>query len=162
MRVLTRLFLVIGAPLLLATLAAEAFVRIRTEYLTPDILRERSLSYAPAVFSRHVLTAEARESPGPEPGLTYRVNQHGYRGEEFSWEKPAGATRVLIYGGSTVFDIKANHGEDWPRLVQELLRTHGLTSAEVINAGVPGHASFDSFGRFFAEGHQLRPDVVVL
>jgi hypothetical protein len=157
-----RAFIAVGLPVALALLAGEAAVRVRSEYLTPEILQARSLSYEPAVFARHVLTPEIRELTGPRPGQTYRINRRGYRGPDFEWEKPPGVTRVIVYGGSTVFDIDGREGEDWPHLVERELRRRGFPAVEVINAGIPGHASFESVGRFFAEGHLLRPDFVVL
>ena len=90
------------------------------------------------------------------------MNSLGYRGPEFQAEKPDGVFRVMIFGGSAVFDQEATLNEDWPRRVEGILRDRGLGSVEVINAGIPGHASFDSFGRLFAEGHRFEPDMVVL
>ena len=60
-----------------------------------------------------------------------------------------------------MFDVTSIE-RDWPHRVERILREAGHPEVEVINAGIPGHASFDSFGRLFAEGHVLDPDYVVL
>jgi hypothetical protein len=67
----------------------------------------------------------------------------------------------MIYGGSQVFS--AGTGSlSWPERVENQLHEAGLENVQVINAGTPGHASFDSLGRFFSFGHFLNPDIVVL
>ena len=67
-----------------------------------------------------------------------------------------------VYGGSSVFDIAAPEEKDWPHQVQGLLREKGFSQVEVINAGIPGHATLDCLGRFLTEGHLFQPDYVVL
>lgn len=119
-----------------------------------------SFRYEGAVFARSVLARQALVARDGD--VTYPVNSHGYRGKEFEFEKPAGVVRVIVYGGSSVFDLAAPDHGDWPALVETILHSNGLAQVEVINAGIPGHATFDAFGRFYAEGHLLRPDYVVL
>ncbi|MBF0447574.1 MAG: hypothetical protein HQL67_05175 [Magnetococcales bacterium] len=94
--------------------------------------------------------------------LTYHINSLGYRGPEFDPEKPDGTFRIIIYGGSQVFNGEMTEGEDWPRQIEKKIRAAGYANVEVINAGIPGHASFDSVGRLFMEGHRFNPDIVVL
>lgn len=95
-------------------------------------------------------------------GSKYRINARGYRGPDFQVPKPPGVFRIVFYGGSSVFDIGASEGEDWPHQVEKRLYEKGLKQVEIINAGVPGHSSYDSMGSLFAEGHLWQPDVVVL
>ena len=148
-------------------LAAEIYVRKTSVYgyVTPEIGRERSLQYSPAIFARHTFPQKEQNAYGGKTvydNLTYHINTRGYRGPEFAVPKPAGTIRIIIYGGSQVFDTTNSEGRDWPRRVESLLRQNGFPQVEVINAGTPGHASFDSVGRLFAEGHALEPDYVVL
>lgn len=119
----------------------------------PAVVYERS------VFARHVLPARPHWVKGNH---LFVINEKGYRGKNFPWRKPAGERRVVIYGGSAVFDILSDEGRDWPARVQARLAGRGRDDVRVINAGVPGHASFDSLGRLLAEGHRLEPDIVVL
>src|SRR5262245_64979309 len=118
------------------------------------------LEYVPSVFARHALAA--REKVVTADGLNIHINEHGYRGRRFSAAKPTGTVRVMVYGGSSVFDADSPEPDDWPHRAERLLRESGYHGVEVINAGIPGHASFDAVGRLFAEGHTFAPDYVVL
>jgi lysophospholipase L1-like esterase len=90
------------------------------------------------------------------------VNSRGYRAPEFSVPKPKGVVRVVVLGGSAAFDIYAPAGADWPRQVEALVRQRGYPSVEIINAGVPGHATWDVLGRLYSEVWLLEPDLVVI
>src|SRR5262245_44067511 len=122
--------------------------------------RQRALRYAESAVSRHALAAEPLEVDAGRD-LHYRITDKGYRGDDFEWQKPQGTVRILVYGGSSVFDIYQGEGRDWPARVERAL-TEGGIAAEVINAGVPGHTSLDSLGLLLAEGHRLDPDYVLL
>lgn len=128
-------------------------------YATPDTLRRATLQYGAVVYARHALPQMEQQSANRIP---FRVNRRGYRGPDFVVPKPAGTIRIVILGGSQVFDILAPEGADWPRLVEQRLRTRGFPAAEVINAGVPGHASSDSLGRLFTEVWMFEPDFILL
>ncbi|MCA1817655.1 MAG: GDSL-type esterase/lipase family protein [Acidobacteria bacterium] len=148
----------------LALSATELIVRRTSRrYPTPAALRDRTLEYAPALFARHVfprkeLRANNEDENNP---VEYYINGKGYRGRDFSAAKPAGAIRIIFYGGSATFDVNLPEGRDWPHRVESILRENGYPQVEVINAGAPGHASWDSFGRLFSEGHLFSPDYVV-
>ena len=153
--------------LVLALVAAEIFVRQTSKlgYVTPEIIRQRSLQYEPSLFARHVFPQRAQTAYGGETfgeGRVYSINSRGYRGPEFTVPKPVGVIRIIIYGGSQVFDVNAANDNDWPRRIEKSLRQQGFPNVEVINAGTPGHASWDSAGKLFAEGHTFSPDYVVL
>ncbi len=144
-------------------LAGEIYFRYFSDagYVTPEILKKRSLHYIPSMFSKAVFPQEAFVAEGWKK-IQYRINSLGYRGEEFSADKPAGVIRIIIYGGSAAFDLGAEEGQDWPHQVQAMLREQGFGGVEVINAGIPNHASWDAVGRLFSEGHLFSPDIVVL
>lgn len=145
-----------------AFVLAEIYVRMFEDYVVPPPWQaERSLAYAPAVFARHVFPAEL-QTKSEIPNIVYRINSLGYRGEDFAFEKPEGTLRIIFYGGSSVFDPWCTEGEDWPHQVGANLRAAGFVNVETINAGIPGHATFDAVGRLFTEGYLLRPDYVVL
>ncbi|MBZ0166751.1 MAG: SGNH/GDSL hydrolase family protein [Candidatus Omnitrophica bacterium] len=157
------------AVLVLTMVFGEVYVRAfhKVDDITPALLKERSLDYEPSVFARHVF-------PQKEQAVThrgwlaantpreYRINALGYRGVDFSADKPKGTVRIMIYGGSHVFDPGASNGEDWPSRIEQAFHTDGRKDVHVINAGIPGHASFDSAGRYLAEGHHFQPDYVIL
>jgi len=144
--------------ILVAILLGEAQTRFAKEYVTPEIIKEKSLQYAPSLFSRHVfpLKKQIIEKRG------WLINSKGYRGDDFTQKKNDGTIRVIVYGGSAAFDIKVPNEKDWPSRLGRLLKEKGVSNIEVINAGIPGHATFDSFGRLFSEGHIFEPDYVIL
>ena len=145
-----------------AFVLAEIYVRMFEDYVvSPPWQAERSLAYAPAVFARHVFPPEL-QTKSEIPNIVYRINAQGYRGADFAFDKPAGTLRIIFYGGSSVFDPWCTEGEDWPHQVGTNLRAAGFVNVEAINAGIPGHATFDAVGRLFTEGHLLKPDIVVL
>lgn len=151
---------------LLALSIAELYVRRTSKlgYVTPEILKDRSVQYVPSLFARHVFPQKdlrAFGGEGPNGSIFYHINEKGYRGHNFELKKPAGKIRIIFYGGSNVFDIWMPDDEDWPHRVERILNENGFPQVEIINAGVPGHASFDSFGRLWSEGHIFGPDYVV-
>jgi lysophospholipase L1-like esterase len=150
--------IIIILAMLIAFLLGEAYIRLTREYITPGIIRARSLQYSPSLFARHVFPLN--EQILDERG--WSINAKGYRGKDFHRKKDDGTIRVIVYGGSAVFDQNLPNGKDWPYRFEHLLKEKGITNIEVINAGIPGHASFDSFGRLFAEGHIFEPDYVIL
>lgn len=92
---------------------------------------------------------------------TLEINAHGFRGDHFSLNKPDSEVRVIVYGGSQVFDHTGT-APGWPDLAEKKLSKKGYRNIEIINAGVSGHASFDSFGKLFSNDHYLNPDYVFL
>jgi len=163
-------FILIGIALstLFVFASAEALVRTFLRYNTPHTVREHSVQYIPSVFSRARLKPNQVVKPqmawGVRPGaeradLTYRINEFGYRGPSFLIPKPKGIQRIVVLGGSAVFDLNAN---DWPHLLEHFLKARGHNNVEVINAGVPGGASFDSLGRLYSEIWTLEPDYVLV
>src|SRR5437773_5824116 len=164
---LLTMFLILAVPLS----AAELFVRIVYRYNSPDSVKRNSLQYVATVFSRHMpkpnQTIEVDEAWGVEPNelpthRVYRINSLGYRGRPFPARKETGERRIVVLGGSSVFDPAATEGRDWPHLVEEKLRKKGLQGVEVLNAGVPGHATPDMVGRLYSQIWTLEPDYVLV
>ena len=159
------LFYVLAVALVVVPVlgVTEIYLRFfsRAGTITPEILRNRSLQYVSTLVSKPVFDQREMRVRGWDD-LEYRINAKGYRGRDFEVPKPEGTVRVVVYGGSAVFDLGAAEGDDWPHRVERLLREHGHPEVEVINAGIPNHASWDAVGRLFAEGHTFDPDYVVL
>lgn len=152
-----------GFLLLLGELGVRLFVK--NGDITPEVLKNRSVQYEPVIFARHAFKQEARlvNNPfGKKKKLYWEINEKGYRGPNFEVPKPEGITRLVIFGGSSVFDTKSTKGEDWPHRVEAKLRESGFTNVEVINAGVIGHTALESVGRLFAEGFVFQPDYVLI
>lgn len=123
--------------------------------ITPAILQSRSVQYDPAIFARYVFKQEARTVEhifGSKKGVVWEINQQGYRGHNFETKKPDGVIRIVVYGGSAVFDMMVSEGKDWPHQVERKLRESGFPNVEIINAGIMGHTALESVGRLFTEG----------
>ena len=122
-------FLILAGLILSVTLlGAEVLTRILRPYHTPDTVRAASLVYVPSIFARKLLA--------PRKGLVaklhsggqtkFYINEAGYRGSSFPVRKPHGERRIVIVGGSAVFDPFATdeNGQEpthWPSLVERAL-----------------------------------------
>lgn len=175
-----RLFSIITAALSLSVIliSGEMLVRFFLPFNTPDTLRRRSLQYIPSIFSRNLLkpmqmveadssTARSAKEKDGGPHKGYFINTAGYRGPDFAITKPKGITRIVIVGGSSAFDVNSKdsndrEGTDWPHFAERLLKKKGFENIELINAGIPGHASFDSLGRLYSQLWIYEPDYVLL
>ncbi|HET8945725.1 MAG TPA: GDSL-type esterase/lipase family protein [Candidatus Polarisedimenticolia bacterium] len=168
-----RLFALVAVAcgVLFGLVVAEIAVRWTLRYNTPSTVRAHSLQYLPTVYARHRLApgqdfdaglAWGAPAKGAPPGPHIVINERGLRGAPIAVPKPAGTIRVVVLGGSLVFDIHADDGQDWPHLASARLRELGHPEVEVINAGVPGHASADALGRLTTQIWMLQPDVVLL
>ncbi len=168
-----RVFLLLMILIVLSVpfLATEAFVRIIYGKNSPDTVRKNSLQYVATIFARHMLKPHQKvrveEAWGLRPGevrpdTEYRINALGYRGRSLEGPRRKNTSRIVILGGSAVFDPGATEGMDWPHRVEEKLREMGHEEAEVLNAGVPGHATFDSLGRLYSQIWTLEPDYVLV
>ena len=163
---------------LLFFILGEILVRFVLPFNTPDTVKRYSLPYVGSIFARHRLKplgrmvendsdkALGKKKDNDDSGSRWFINDAGYRGPNFSRYKPEGIIRIIVVGGSTVFDgnardPSADETRDWPHLIERFLRDKGH-NAEVINAGIPGHASFDALGRLYSQLWIYQPDYVLL
>ena len=159
-RILTAAFIL---TFLMPPLLAEIYIRLFSPagYMTPEILRKNSLEYLPA-DPVAIFPDKVQDLRGASHHDKFYINSKGYRGREFDFKKPPGTTRIVFYGGSTVFDVNVNEPDDWPHRVEALLRQKGLSKIEAINAGIPGLNSLNAVQYLLTEGFWLQPDYVVL
>ncbi len=89
------------------------------------------------------------------------INEHGFRGRDFTISKPPGLIRVVTLGASSTFGYHARDDDTYPRYIEELLSQEcPHRRFEVINLGVPHLDSEQILALFLAEGLALEPDVV--
>jgi lysophospholipase L1-like esterase len=158
--------LLIGCVSICLTTAAalaigEIYLRLARDYITPDTLRAKSVEYEATLFARHAFPRMVQKKNGGPSGY-FEVNERGYRGRSFEVPKPRGLVRVVVLGGSSAWDAFAREGRDWPRLAEGYLRARGHSRVEVINAAIPGHATFDSLGLLYSEIWMFEPDYVLI
>lgn len=97
------------------------------------------------------------------------INSLGYRGPEFTREKPPGTFRILFVGDSYIFGYGLDDNDVAARKLEEKLRARlasakngGSRKIEVINAGFHGSspAQYELYLR--KEGYDLAPDLILL
>jgi len=77
------------------------------------------------------------------PADVYDINSKGFRGQEFSSDKPNNTYRIVTIGGSTTFGIGVTDENTWPVILEKKLHSINLDkNIEVINAGIPAIGSF--------------------
>ena len=90
------------------------------------------------------------------------INSRGFRGKDFSTEKPAGVLRVLTLGASSTFGFYNRDKETYPYLLEQRLnaRCHGSKRFEVINFAIPDARADEIRAMLVAEGIALDPDII--
>lgn len=90
-----------------------------------------------------------------------KINSHGFRDRERTYDTPAGMRRVLLLGDSMTEAMQVPLADTFATLVESELRGRGLP-VEVLNAGVAGYGPDNTLLFFRAEGVRYGADVVVL
>ncbi|MEM9703928.1 MAG: hypothetical protein AAF907_15930, partial [Planctomycetota bacterium] len=165
-------------PLLLAAgLRPASLVAVELGFRTADSYRGGALSRPPCPVNEAVPCPVARHalSPfgtvvglDPDHGTEHRVslNSLGLRGGELLTPKPDGLRRVLLLGDEAALAVGLDEAETFAgRLVSSLSaaasRATPGTSAEVVNAAVPGDCPLLSVLRL-RRLVAVQPDLVLL
>lgn len=101
------------------------------------------------------------------PNATMRsnpdVNSTGFRGRELEIPKPRGTLRVACLGGSTTFTTNVNNQTTYPVQLEAVLRQRAPElRVEVLNAGIPGYTTAESFMNLAMKVLDYEPDLVVV
>ena len=156
-KVLFSAVLVLGALLLCeAALRVRAYIRYGTLGMS---VRDPMIHFD-----------EAADLFVPTPGyriqgnqVNISINSLGFRGDEFTREKPHNTVRIAVLGASTTFnaEVSSNHAT-WPHRLQETLRAaHPGLGIEVINASLGGYVSSDNLKSLRHRVLPLEPDLVI-
>jgi len=93
----------------------------------------------------------------------YQTNDYGFRNPEpLIQPKPAGAWRLIAYGGSTTFCYDLGDAETWPARLEGLLRQTHHPSDQVLNAGAIAWSLGHAFARARKDIPALAPDLVLI
>jgi len=100
---------------------------------------------------------------GYSAGVKVRINSAGWRGKEFTPQKPAGTVRIIGVGDSYTFGKAIEEEDTYLVQLENLLNQEGGKQVESINTGHDGTNTFQEF-RYFKERDMLslNPDVVIL
>ena len=90
------------------------------------------------------------------------INSNGFRGKEFSVQKPPHTKRILTLGASSTFGFSNRDDETYPFYIEQMLnrRCDNAYRYEVINFGIPHLKSDQILALFLSEGLAVQPDVV--
>jgi hypothetical protein len=88
---------IVLATLLTPIIIAEVAIRLFSPegYITPHILRQQYVQYAPAIFARNVLP-QRPQTIQQHGTVTSKINAQGYRGNPFQANKPKNIIRIMI------------------------------------------------------------------
>ena len=90
-------------------------------------------------------------------------NSLGFRGPEFSLNKPAGVFRIVMLGGSAVYTSRVQSNFDSiPARLELSLKNRGFNKIEVINGGVSGYSTAEALINLQFRVLELSPDMVIV
>ena len=100
--------------------------------------------------------------PHRETGGSFAVttDAQGLRAPLHALEPAADAFRIMFLGCSTTFGWGVDDGEAYPAVVEATLHAQGHDQVEVINAGQPGHTSFQGSWLYDTVAAAYKPDLV--
>lgn len=118
------------------------------------------MEHDPELGWRKVPGAQARFSMR-EYDVEVRVNSHGMRDVERSYERPVGTRRILAVGDSFVEGLGVAGEEVFTRVLERSLAARGMP-VEVLNGGTSGYGTDQELLFYRSQGRRYRPDVVAL
>jgi hypothetical protein len=167
------LCLVLNLPLnwrlSLASVAAflmvvEGILRIHSLYADPPHANEALLWDYDSVLGWKMVPNQEGEFSSKRNGFQAMVktNSRGLRDDEYSYEKPQGVRRILLLGDSVTVGMEVDKKEVIDFQLEGLLnrsRESGIIW-EVINAGVRGYGTDQSYLFLRNEGYKYSPDLI--
>ena len=91
------------------------------------------------------------------------TNSEGFRGEPLTLDKPAGRTRILFLGGSTVYCMRTTWEKTHPRLLEKALRERRPDlDLELQNCGLDWYTTEHSLINWLFRLRDFKPDIVIL
>lgn len=157
-----RKILYLTVLIVLLVLSAEGVVRVRAWW--------KYGNSSPSVRHPMIVYNPEWKLWTPRPGYQVRgrtfhiaINSHGFRGDDFTIQKPPNTIRIVCLGASTTFSGEAaSNAATWPSLLQQhLQQDFPKVKVEVINAGVPGYVAADNLKNLKHRVLALDPDLVI-
>ena len=91
------------------------------------------------------------------------INNHGFRGEVLSKEKPDNMFRIFAVGGSATFGTGVNDNETWPSYIQKKFDEIDLGfEVQIINAGIPNANTSNELQLIKEKIVNFEPDLVIM
>ena len=102
-------------------------------------------------------------SPWNDEDLIGRINDQGFRGDEFTLEKKAGVYRIACIGDSFTFGHGVRQEDTYPSQMETVLnRAVGVGDFEVLNFGVGGYNTEQEAILLDEKVLPYNPDLVIL
>jgi lysophospholipase L1-like esterase len=152
---------------LLTFFLLEIVARVWLNYLATPDQYDRYVLFTSIDLQDYAWTPHPYLSYYPTPNFKKGLTSHnslGYRNYEFPLKKPDGVFRIVALGGSSTYDvsIKDNQKTFTAQLERLLNEEYGYQNIQVINAGVPGHNSWEILGNLEFRVLDLDPDLVII
>jgi lysophospholipase L1-like esterase len=92
------------------------------------------------------------------------INSLGFRGDDFSFEKPMDVYRIFMLGGSTMFGHGATSDNTTiPGYLQNLFKNYNNDfTVEIINSGIQGADSFNELNLIETKLIDYSPDMLII
>jgi lysophospholipase L1-like esterase len=115
--------------------------------------------YQPHPYLTYTLTPNFVDSSGKT-----RHNSSGFRGPEVREKKGPNSVRIIAIGGSTTYTIKVNDdNKTYPAQLERTLQSvTGNREIEVINSGIGGYTTWESYINLSFRLLYLEPDIIVV
>jgi lysophospholipase L1-like esterase len=130
-----------------------------------DLTRMRRVANRTVTFDRRVFWRFKPDQVLADPELyrrPARINHLGFRGPEFTPEKPAGTFRILCLGDSTTFGWSVADDETYPAQLEKLLQKQVPgRNFQALNLGVTGYTSLQGRELFRSAAAGFQPDLVI-
>lgn len=94
--------------------------------------------------------------------LTYRLNNFGLRGPDYTVERRPGVKRIMVLGDSFTFGEGVRQEDTFCHRLEEILRNDKGIGVEVLNFGVSGWSTVCELNYLRHEGVTFKPDLVLL
>jgi len=151
--------LILAAVVMFALLLfGEAALRVSGVAFEPQLYqpdRERGWVLRPG--ARGVVAVETRQF--------VRINEHGFRDRERSYEKPADTVRIAVLGNSWTEALQVPLEKTYSAVLERLLTRStcfARKNVEVLNFGVAGYSTGQELLELQQEVWKYGPDIVVL
>lgn len=112
-------------------------------------------------FSSHPYLPFLLRNGHASPNGRFTNNSYGFRGKEFEVDKPAGVFRIVAIGASTTYGVVNSDQDTYPAQLERMIRDSGYENVEVLNAGVTGYTSTETFINYYLRVLNLSPDMVI-
>jgi GDSL-like Lipase/Acylhydrolase. len=91
-----------------------------------------------------------------------KINSHGFRDEERTYEKKKGVFRIVVLGDSMTESVKVPFERTFPQVLEKKLNSGSDKRVEVINLGIEGFSTAQEYLTLKHYGLKYQPDFVIL